>query len=282
MRAETATCPLCGQGGQKRVLRAVDKYQFLSCRRCSFQFVFPYTDSTQAFDDYLWTKEYTDNYDRYVGPVIGSLEKKIADVEKIVGWKPTSFLDIGCGNGLYLHAADTLGIRNLGTDVDRVNVEFARSKGLNAVASAIEDLDLPDTYDFIHLKGVLHLVPDPPRLLTKARDLLAPGGVVYIDVPNQGSLFSKLRILRDRESYGQLQLPLRRGAFNFRALYYLCESVGLQIIRRVFPFPGDKVYYPLEISPLYRMLFKLFSKLRISSLIGVYTVKSGANDPAVG
>ena len=247
----------------------------MDCPVCSFQFIHPYVEEAQAFDDYSWTKEYTEHFDRYVGPVIESLRVKIADVERIVGRLPGSFLDIGCGNGLYLQAANVLGLKNLGTDVDRINVEFAVGKGLNAIAAPVEELEIEDRFDFVHLKSVLHLVPDPPRMLAKAKSLLSPGGLMYVDVPNQGSIFSKLRMIRDRTSYGQLQLPLRRGAYNYRALSYLCDKTGLRIVKRVFPYPGDRAYYPLEIRPAYRLAFKAFAKVRISSLIGVYLAAAG-------
>ena len=279
--ARTIKCPACGSEAAKAVKRAVGEALFLSCPDCSFQFAHPYVTEGPAFDDYSWTKEYTDHYDRYVEPVIGSLGKKIEDVEKIMGRKPRSFLDVGCGNGIYLHAANVLGLKNLGTDVDKVNVEFARAKGLNAAAVALEDLDIGERFDFVHLKAVMHLVPDPPRLIARARDLLEEDGVMYIDVPNQGSLFSKLRILRDRRSYGQLQPPLRRGAYNYRALSCLCRQAGLRIVRRVFPFPGDESYYPLEISQPYRTFFRLFAKMHVSSLIGVYAVKADIRNATI-
>jgi 2-polyprenyl-3-methyl-5-hydroxy-6-metoxy-1,4-benzoquinol methylase len=269
-------CPVCKFVGRKKLRRKSGEYQFLSCPICSFQFMDPYLEGRQTFDDYSWTKEFTEEYDRYIKPVSESLEKKIGDVISITGRRPKSFLDVGCGNGLYLNAADILGLRNLGTDVDRVNIEFAKSKKLNAVASEIEDLDIAERFDFVHLKAVMHLVPDPPRLLAKANGLLSPGGVMYVDVPNQGSLFSKLRILRHRTSYGQLQLPMRRGAYNFRALSFLCNSVGLKIVKRVYPYPGDKVYYPLETASSYKSVFRLFAKVHISSLIGVYLINADA------
>lgn len=282
MKLNDISCPACRGREAKTLLRTVGTYRFLDCPACAFQFIHPYNEEGQVFDDYSWTKEYTGHFDRYAGPVIASLRMKCADVERIAGRKPASFLDIGCGNGLYLQAANALGLRNLGTDVDRVNIEFAKAKGLNAVAAVIEDMELGDRFDFVHLKAVLHLVPDPPRLLTKAASLLGPGGVMYIDVPNQGSLFTKMRILRDRRSYGQLQLPLRRGAYNINALKYICEKAGLRIVRRVFPYPGDEVYYPLDIRPSYRLIFCLFSKLRISSMLGVYLVAKDRKEGVIG
>ena len=252
----------------------MNSYLFVCCPVCSFQFIHPYVEEGQVFDDYSWTKDYTDNYERYAKPVIESLKRKVDEVEAIIGRRPKSFLDVGCGNGIYLSAADVLGMRNLGTDVDRVNIEFAKGKGLNAVAAAIEDMELAERFDFIHLKAVLHLVPDPPRLLEKVKSLLAPDGVVYIDVPNQGSPFSKLRILRDRTSYGQLQLPHRRGAYNIKSMKFLCGKCGLKIAKRVFAYPGDRVYYPiLGMNQSYEMVFKLFSLFGISSMLGIYLIE---------
>ena len=261
-------------------MRAYKDLRFLKCPKCSFQFIDPFALGDQAFDNYAWTKEFTGKFDRYIIPVIASLRRKIEDVEKIMGRKPRSFLDVGCGNGIYLHAANVLGLKNLGTDVDKVNVEFARAKGLNAAAVALEDLDIGERFDFVHLKAVLHLVPDPGRLLIKARNLMAPGGVVYIDVPNQGSLFSKLRMLRDRTSYGQLQLPFRRGAYNFKSMTFLCRKTGLKIVRRVFAYPGDRTYYPiLRAKRTFTLVFRIFAMFRISSMLGVYAVE---DDRATG
>jgi SAM-dependent methyltransferase len=282
MNIADISCPACNGTGPKRLLRTVGDYKFLACLACSFQFIHPYMQPTQAFNDYSWTKEFTDHYDLYVGPVVKSLKAKLEDVARIIGRRPESFLDIGCGNGLYLVAANELGLKNLGTDVDRSNIEIAKSKGLNAVAAAIEELDIEDRFDFVHLKAVLHLVPDPLRLLAKAKDLMVPGGVIYIDVPNQGSLFTKLRILRDRASYGQLQLPLRRGAYNIKALQNVCRGAGLSIVKIVFAYPGDRNYYPLEISTLRRLIYKFFSMARISSLLGVYLKVPEGEEIVVG
>jgi SAM-dependent methyltransferase len=266
-------CPVCHGYEPKACHRQIRNYAFLSCRKCSFHFIYPSVESDEAFDNYYWTNDYTENFDRYARPSFRSLKKKLAVIEKIIGRKAGSFLDVGCGNGLYLHAASELGLKNLGIDIDRVNVEFAKKMGLNALAANLEDLSLDDRYDFIHLKSVLHLVKDPFRFLLKAKSLLSPGGVVFIDVPDQGSLFSRLRMIHDRTRYGQLELPLRRGAFNYRCLEYLCRRVGLRIISRVFIYPGDKVYYPiLGMNRFHLTFFRLFAAFRISSLIGIYAV----------
>lgn len=234
-------------------------------------FTHPYPENHDLFDDYYWTKEYTDNFDEYVDPILFSFKIKIQIAEKIIQRKVRSFLDVGCGNGLYLNAADRFNIMNLGTDIDNKNIEFAQSKGLNAVCIPIEKLQTSTRFDFIHLKSVLHLVEFPKIMIESSRNLLAPDGLIYIEVPNQGSLFSRMRQFRDKKTYGQLQPPFRNRAYTIKSMEYLCKETGLLILHRDFPYPGDKVYYPqMKINPFYALIFHMFSRLHISSLIGIY------------
>jgi SAM-dependent methyltransferase len=274
MRLQGISCPVCDSKDSKRVVRRKDEFFFLSCSVCSFSFIYPSIEDQSAFNDYAWTKDYTENYDRYLGSVVFSLREKVRLAEQIMRRKVESFLDIGCGNGLYLHAAGILGLENLGQDIDKINIEFAQKKGLNARATPFEDLDVEAQSDFVHLKSVLHLASRPIQMMKKAKSLAAPGGVIYIEVPNQGSPFSFIKKLRDRNTYGQLELPLRRGAYNYRCLKYLCDKLDLTIAKRVYPHPGDRVYYPiLGMKPLHLIVFRLFSMVHISSLLGVYVVK---------
>lgn len=270
-------CPLCDSSDVKSK-RKVGRSTYVVCQRCSLAFTFPYPEDKHLFDDYYWTREYTDNFERYKNPVLHSFKKKIQIVEQLLQRKTRSFLDVGCGNGLYLYAADSFGITNLGIDVDKKNIDFAREKGLNAVAVPIQELETSDRFDFIHLKSVLHLVKYPKTMIEASKRLLAPDGLLYIEVPNQGSLFSLLRKYWDRHNYGQLQPPFRNRAYTFKSLKYLCRESGLSIRHRDFPYLGDKVYYPrLHTHPLksfdfYKaLIFCLFSRLHISSLIGIYT-----------
>ena len=263
-------CPLCGSD-QVKTKRTSNACSFVVCRICSLCFTHPYPENSSLFDDYFWTKEYTDNFDEYIEPIFNSFKIKIQKVEHIIQRKVRSFLDVGCGNGLYLYAADRFGIKNIGTDIDNKNIEFARRKGLNAICIPIEKLETTNRFDFIHLKSVLHLVECPKTMIEVTRKLLSPDGLIYIEVPNQASLFSLLRKFRDRNTFGQLQPPFRNRAYSMKTLKYLLRETGLLIRQRDFPYPSDKVYYPLmKINSAYALVFQMFSRIHISSLIGIY------------
>jgi|GEM_PF-1399457 2-polyprenyl-3-methyl-5-hydroxy-6-metoxy-1,4-benzoquinol methylase len=264
-------CPLCGCLKPKIITRNIKDYLFLSCPLCSFQFIHSPEEARIDFSDYPWTREYTENYGQYLDPVLFSLRRKIEIVEKLINRRPSSFFDVGCGNGLYLKAAETLGLRNFGIDLDHQNIEFARTQGLRAMVANLESLKLDEKFDFIHLKAVLHLVPKPVTFIKKLEEFLETGGVIYLDVPNQGSLYSKLRIIRDRSSYGQLQPPFRRGAYKAKSLEYLFRSTDMEVLKKVFIYPGDKVYYPnLRINKFIKIIFMSLAVARIASMIGFY------------
>lgn len=264
-------CPLCGTRGSAELKRTTGDVFFMLCCKCGLHFIHSETQGSLNFSDYPWTKEYTEKYNQYLLPVLISLKEKVRITEKIIGRRPTSFLDIGCGNGLYLKAAENLGLRNLGIDVDIENIKFAKEKGLRVMAVNLENLELNERFDFIHIKAVLHLVNEPVRFILKAKKLLEPGGIIYLDVPNQGSLFSKLRILRDRSSYGQLQLPFRRSAFNDKSLRFLCKITDLKIMKKVYIYPGDYIYYPnYKIGKILKACFQIMAFFHVASLLGVY------------
>ncbi len=53
-------------------------------------------------------------------------------------------------------------------------------ENITAVPSALEDVTLPERADLVVLSLVLHYSEDPARILARARELLKPGGRVWI------------------------------------------------------------------------------------------------------
>lgn len=117
----------------------------------------------------------------------------------IARWLPerrdAPILDVGCGAGIaleWLRARGWTAAR--GVDVDPGQVAFARGLGLRVEHA--EDvaawLDGCGPAAFVLLKDVLEHVPDAgvePLLAAIARRL-APGGVLYLVVPNASSSFA--------------------------------------------------------------------------------------------
>jgi 2-polyprenyl-3-methyl-5-hydroxy-6-metoxy-1,4-benzoquinol methylase len=108
----------------------------------------------------------------------------------------TSCLEIGCGDGsgtiilnnhfLDLTVADgsSTALYNIGTILPKVKRHFLD----------FEQLSLSNKYDTIVLAHVLEHVNNPQIVLEKAKEHLAPGGVLIVDVPNADSLHRQVGV----------------------------------------------------------------------------------------
>lgn len=92
--------------------------------------------------------------------------------------------EVGCGLGGILQSFAEEGCDTVGCDVEESGPEFGRSRGLDTRPGQIDVLaNVKQTRDIVILSHVLEHVTDPQAFLGQAADLLAPGGVLYIEVP---------------------------------------------------------------------------------------------------
>jgi 2-polyprenyl-3-methyl-5-hydroxy-6-metoxy-1,4-benzoquinol methylase len=94
-------------------------------------------------------------------------------------------LDFGCGGGKFLRRMHALGWDVTGIDFSETSVQAVRDAGLKAIQGTLPHPELhPASFDVITMRHALEHVPDPPAVLRAARDLLATGGRLVIQVPN--------------------------------------------------------------------------------------------------
>jgi 2-polyprenyl-3-methyl-5-hydroxy-6-metoxy-1,4-benzoquinol methylase len=140
-----------------------------------------------------------------------------------------TLLDVGCGNGDFLLKAERAGWRALGVDLDPRAVASCRRAGLAASEGTIETVDIPpaslDAVGFAHVLEHLH---QPRRALARARDLLRPGGLLWLATPNLSSA--------GHAHFGAdwlgLDPPRHLVVFTRRALEALVVQTGFEIVAR--------------------------------------------------
>jgi SAM-dependent methyltransferase len=120
---------------------------------------------------------------------ISSRQKHVrsaADLMYLDGVKPGRLLEIGCGNGRRLVQFRDHGWQVEGQEVDAKAARSAREGlGLTVHEGLIADLDLEaESYDAVVLSHVIEHVHDPVGLLTEARRLLKPQGILTVTTPN--------------------------------------------------------------------------------------------------
>lgn len=98
-------------------------------------------------------------------------------------------LDVGCGEGQLVATALAQGFDAIGIDVAPGAIEVCRSLGLPCRQQDLFSSELDgERFDVVTLVETIEHVPDPLAMLVRCRELLAPGGAVWLTTPNFASL----------------------------------------------------------------------------------------------
>lgn len=98
-------------------------------------------------------------------------------------------LDVGCGNGDYMLRAQEMGLSVRGCEPDPRAVTRSRERGLDVVNGDAFSSELDgQEFDMVTLNHVIEHVDDPVGLLDQLFDRLAPGGVLWMALPNPEAL----------------------------------------------------------------------------------------------
>jgi 2-polyprenyl-3-methyl-5-hydroxy-6-metoxy-1,4-benzoquinol methylase len=134
------------------------------------------------------------------------------DIGSLIPTNAKSVLSIGCGWGAMEAWLAKKGLRVAAIPLDPVIGACAEARGVETVygdfAKARERLEGRE-FDCLFVSNVLHLVQDPPEVLSRFTDLLSDNAVVVATTPNLSRLpllwkrFLGDRRLKDLGSYGK-------------------------------------------------------------------------------
>jgi SAM-dependent methyltransferase len=192
-------CAVCGSGSLKKV-EQFSEYGIWECPICRYAIVDPIPSSERLTELYN-SREYFETHMQYDFATIS--EKEIsAQVDRLFRFHQNmlrgidiperkKLLEIGPGGGFSLAAFRMLGYMGKGIETSASATAFMREKlGLNIdniSFEAIDVADYSDGFDLIFLNHVLEHFLDPVKAMEKIANLMAPGGVVYIRVPDHDS-----------------------------------------------------------------------------------------------
>jgi 2-polyprenyl-3-methyl-5-hydroxy-6-metoxy-1,4-benzoquinol methylase len=138
------------------------------------------------------------------------------------------FLDIGCGTGEVLIAAHDLGWITTGVEISGAAAEQARNaSNCTVICSPLEEVQLKrESFDIVHLREVLEHIRFPADLLRQIASWLRPGGIVYIQVPND-LLGYRFRLFGKR---WWIFPPIHLHYFTQQVLVQKLSNLGLELI----------------------------------------------------
>ena len=221
------TCNLCG--GEARVLVAGSPtiLRCLACGLLSLETFPPRAERHAAYQGSYYQEETGLRFLGAIERVLGLLKK--IRLRSILRWHPGpgSVLDVGCGRGDLLELFQARGWRAVGTQVSRTAADAARSlRGVEVLLGELPDLGLErGSFDVVTFLHVLEHLDRPAQYLLGAHDLLKPGGVLIVEVPNCASLGFQLLGLRNF----CLDYPNHLVFFTPPALRGLLERCGFTI-----------------------------------------------------
>ena len=156
-------------------------------------------------------------------------------------------VDVGCSEGAYVEAARQLGWRAVGFEVDHAKLQRARLKGLDCRGvEQLAECGVSLRADVVMLRHVVEHIPDFVSTLKSAAAGVAPGGVLWVEVPNQlfYRLFGLTRRVKGGRYLGALYPPSHIHAFEPNAVWRLGDLIGLRCERLVSYAPADKRWMP--------------------------------------
>jgi SAM-dependent methyltransferase len=122
---------------------------------------------------------------------VASGEHLARAAERLLGSRGR-MLELGCGRGELLRGAANAGWEVAGVDMTAPYAAIARARfSVDVEVAPVESARaLDQEWDVILLAAILEHVYEPTRLLRRVAAALRDGGAVFIDVPNECSLFT--------------------------------------------------------------------------------------------
>ena len=240
-------CPICGQAlrdsrlrGRDRLITGDGPFTVLECTSCRYGVTVPQL-SEQALARY-YPPEYYDfwGYSGEQGSGGSPLRRLLARFRSFSAERsyqrppytladvaPARMLDVGCGSGDLLEHFGRQGWEMYGIDPSASAVAAAAKRGVHVHQGTLEDQPWPArSFALISFQHALEHVPEPVAALESARALLAPGGLLMIDVPNWACWQRRLLF---RSRWHPLELPRHLQHFSPRALQRVADRLGLRV-----------------------------------------------------
>lgn len=190
---EKIKCCNCGSDSYANEFTA-DKFRHVRCGSCGMVYVNPRFREEIAHNLYS-EADYTEFFKIKLIPSIDYRRNVLAKNKhrQIMEYfkAPGRALDIGCGLGEVLSVFKEEGWDCTGIEFNKFAADYASKKfGLRIMNKSVFDIGASKKtrYDLIMMWGVLEHFYDPAKILRKIRTMLAPDGLLVLEVPSADSV----------------------------------------------------------------------------------------------
>ena len=228
------------------ITRAHD-YDVIACEVCGFRHVIPLPDPKSLENAYreAYYSEEKPTFLAHAGEdqewASLSQRDRLESFETLLPASRRRLLDVGAGPGFFLKTAASRGWQVLGIEPSRQAAAHARGLGVEMVEGFFnaETAATLGRFDVVHLNNVLEHVPHPREIVSLARDLLTPGGVICLNVPNDFTPFQQSARTTLTLSEWWVAPPHHLNYFDFESLSRLVTRLGFDVRERSTSFPME-------------------------------------------
>lgn len=230
-RPGISPCDLCGGKDNKAILQGPDfrvggqaLYHLYECKSCGLVSLQPQPDPSTldgVSPDWLWedVPKHRDSPQSRINVTLNVLQN----------WhpRPGTLLDVGCGSGGFMLAAERTGWQAKGIEISSRQAMSGLKRGADiTVSSDFPTYQSSGQFDALCFNHVIEHVPSPRAYLIKAASLLKPDGILLISLPNYGCLSRRLF----GKYWTHLDLPRHLFHFTPKTLGRLLESTDCRLL----------------------------------------------------
>ena len=227
-----------------------NKYSLIENKEFGFKQIEP-TPSPEEIEEF-YSKEFYDSYPNFNDSALEVQQKDkewlddrrqeiVESISSLLGrpLEGLEVLDIGCGWGENLFYFNEKGMACYGFDPAPEAVEYAQKRGLNVLTSGMDKMNVFDKkFDVVTLFNVLEHLSDPVETIREIKsELLKPGGVLIIDVPNEFNAFQTAAVDIHDLNQWWVGPPAHLNYFSVTTLNNLLEGCGLKVKISESSFP---------------------------------------------
>ena len=272
-------CPVCEGRGIERFCTLGDhygpgdKWEIWHCSACEYGWTLPGITPEELADYYPPaylgdTRKFLDEFDAGTVQRHRSWRRQTEKIELVERFKSSgSILDIGASDGSFLLALDSVRWQRHGIEMIEPVVELVKVRhpelGLEAGDIYSENL-AAHSFDVITFWHVFEHLYEPHRVLSRVAELLKPGGIVVISVPNFASYQSRFF----GNHWYAFDVPRHLHHYSPQSLDHLLGGVGFEVLENVF-FSLMNNFHQLKYSLI------SWSESSTSSRLPYYLLKPG-------
>ncbi|HUP64629.1 MAG TPA: bifunctional glycosyltransferase/class I SAM-dependent methyltransferase [Thermoanaerobaculia bacterium] len=230
-------CPVCFSR-EVFTLTQLGGFVVLRCSRCKCRYLssFPSAEELESLygPDYYEKKNDIefDTATPETSPALGKVNEKRAGLLRRHLPAHARILEAGCGRGLFGKVAASE-FEYVGLDVSADAVRRARAEGIEVYRSSLERfVNLGPAFDAVAMFHVFEHFPEPHDVLTKIRDLLKAGGLLFLTTPDTESLSCVL----EGNRWAAYRFPHHLILYSRSALIELLEHSGFEIVSATSDF----------------------------------------------